>query len=520
MRPLRRTFPFLAVLALTLAACTSGGSDVERSEDATTTTTTAAPGGAGEPAAEATEVLRLGLAGPTSPDPAAISPASVSSMILADLLHDTLTVVDAAGVPGPGLATFDTNEDQTVWRFQLRDGVSFADGSPVTAEDVVVSLDRVRSQGGASLAAIQLEDITEVVALGPSTLDIKLRAPSAVLPELLSSPLYGIVDADLPPTSVDAPLNPSGPFAVEAPEPDRLVLERRRGGGAEVVELRLFPDEARAHQAFVAGELDWSPVPVDQLGDVGDGREALVPFHGSVMLGVRSSAPPLDQPAVRRAIALAVDRGALTEAVFGPTARPMRGLIPAGVAGAAGECVDPCGPDVDRARALVAEAFPDGAPPIRLLTDDTTTQTAIAGVLERQLAAVGLEVEVTSVDPDAYAQQLRGGQTQLFLYSSIGVARTPTSHLLPWSSTSPDNVAGYGNELVDAAIAAAVTEPDPATRVARWREIEAAVLGDVPVVPLSQLRTVAVVGPRVEGVTVRADGSVDLGSVTFVDEAG
>jgi peptide/nickel transport system substrate-binding protein len=523
VRPLPRVLPILVALSLVVASCSSGGGDTERADEASTTSRGATPSN-GEDAAgdgeqpEADDVLRLGLAGPMTLDPAAISPASVSSMILVDLLHDTLTEVGADGQAGPGLATFEPNEDRTLWRFVLGADATFADGSPVTAGAVVSSIDRIRSQGGASLAAIQLEDIVAVTAVDPQTVDIGLAAPSAVLPTILASPLYGIVDPDLLPTAVGAPLNPSGAHWVEVVAPDRLVLERRRGEGPSTIELRLFSDDAAAYDAMSAGELDWSPVPVDRLGDAGNafGLGGLVPFHATVLLGVNPNVEPLARAPLRQAISLAVDRSTLTEAVFGPTAEPLPGLVPTGTPGAAEACVGFCGPDVARARQLVAEAFPEGEPPpIRLLTDDSATHAALAGVLGQQLGAIGVDLDPVSVDATTYDSLLGVGQQQLFVYSTLGVGLSPATHLLAWESSSPDNLAAYGQGLVDEALRAARGEPDPMLRVARWQEIEVAILADVPVVPLAQLRTVAVVSERVRGLEVRSDGSIDVAQVAF-----
>lgn len=522
MRPLPRIFLVLAALALLGSACSSGDGDgdVERAEGAPTTSGPSTTSDGGEvPGAgsEGGDVLRLGLAGPMTLDPAAVSPASVSSMVLIDLVHDTLTRVDGEGLAQPGLATFEPNEDRTQWRFTLGEEVTFVDGAAVTADDVVASLDRVRSQGGSSLAAIALEDVTSITAIDPRTVEVAVASPSAVLPELLASPLFGIVDRDLLPTGVGAPLNPSGAYAVEAVAPDRLVLERRRGEGPDTIELRLFPDDAAAYDAMSAGELDWSPVPVDRLGDAGTafGLGGMVPFHGTVLLGINTNVEPLSRPQLRQAISLAIDRATLTDAVFGPTAQPMQGLVPEGVPGAAGECVGFCGVDVERARQLVAEAFPEGEPPpVRLLTDDSATHLSIAGVLAEQLGAAGIELATGPVDAATYEATLGPGQ-QLFLFSTLGVGLSPSTHLQAWRSSSPDNLAAYGQGVVDEGLAGASAEPDPGARLARWRETEAAVLADVPVVPLAQLRTVAVVSERIRGLQVRADGSIDVSAVAF-----
>ena len=68
---------------------------------------------------------------------------------------------------------------------------------------------------------------------------------------------------------------------------------------------------------------------VDRLGDAGTtfGLGALVPFHATVLLGVNPNVEPLTRAPLRQAISLAVDRSTLTEAVFGPTAQPLQGLV-------------------------------------------------------------------------------------------------------------------------------------------------------------------------------------------------
>lgn len=521
MRLLPRLLPSLLALALVAASCSSGDDDAQRADEPSTTAARSSTsqddgGGDADVAPAEGDVLRLGLAGPLSLDPALISPASVSSMILVDLVHDTLTEVDDDGIARPGLATFEPNAERTLWRFVLDPEATFADGTQITADDVVTSLDRIRAQGGGTLAAIQLEDVVAVTAVDARTVDIGLEAPSAVLPAVLASPLYGVLDREVLPTVVGGPLNASGAHDVELAAPGRLVLERRRGEGPATVELRLFPDDAAAYDAMSAGELDWSPVPVDRLGDAGNafGLGGLVPFHATVLLGINPNVEPLARAPLRRAISLAIDRSTLTEAVFGPTAQPLDGLVPAGTPGAPEDCVGACGPDVARARQLVDEAFPDGSPPpVRLLTDDSATHDAIAGVLREQLGAVGVELAPIAVDAMTYESLLAVGQQQLFIYSTLGVGLTPATHLLAWESSSPDNLAAYGQALVDEALRAARAEPDPAARIARWREIEAAILADVPVVPLAQLRTVAVVSERIRGLDVRADGSVDVSEV-------
>lgn len=528
-----RRGPLLAcsvALSLTLA-CTSASDPPERAADASTSTaepSTTASGSSettdGEAVAEPEDsVLRLGLAAIDSFDPAAASPASAAEILLADLLYDTLAVIDDTGVAQPGLASFSANADLTVWRFELDREATFADGTAVTADDVAFSLERVLAGGRGSLPAIRLERVAGISTSGSTTIDISLTEPSAVLPELLASPLYAITAREaIERASAGGDPTPlaSGDYVATYDGADQVLLARRSGSGPSAISVDLFPDEDAALDAFLAGDLDWTVAPADRVGEASEvaGSAGLVPFQGGLMLGVDPVVAPLDDPGLRRAIALAVDRQAIVDTVFGPTAQPARGLIPAGVSGGTGTgCRGVCGPSRSEAEQLVATALPAGQDqPLRLLVDDSASMQAVAASIERQLTAIGLDIEVVSLPVETYEGLIATGQQQLFVYGWLGVARSPSS-LLPalFDSASPDNVSGLADPAVDAALRAARVEPIASLRAAAWRDVEVAILDQVAVVPLLQFRTTGVVSPRVSGFVVRADGSVALDEVAF-----
>ncbi|WP_436795794.1 ABC transporter substrate-binding protein [Actinospongicola halichondriae] len=526
------------MLGLTLAlACSNNGVSLDRADvDPTSSSASSSPpkstSGPASTARDAVEddagdpiTLRLGLHGIESFDPVAASPASVPDLVLADLLFDTLTVIDDAGVTQPGLATYSANADLDVWRFDLDPDGAFADGSPITADDVVFSLERVLAGGGASLAAVRLDRVASVTAMDPTTVEIALTEPSAVLPELLASPLYAVTSrAAIERAAVGGAPNPtaSGSYAADFDGAHRLTLSRRSGRGPATIVVDLFPDENAAFDAFLDGDLDWTTAPPDRLGEASDlvGSSGLVPFQGGLMLAVDAGVTPLDDPGLRRAVALAIDRQTVVDEVFGPTAQPARGVIPAGVPGGGGDdCRGVCGPARDEASALVDAAFPDGqTQPIRLLVDDSPSLQDVGTELARQLERVGLDVEAVSLPVETYEDLIAAGQQQLFVFGWLGVARSPASHLPTlFDSASPDNVAGFTDPGIDTFLRSASTEPIASVRAAAWRDIELAVLDRVPVVPLVQFRTTGVLDPRVSGFVVRADGSIDLSGVTVAD---
>ena len=510
--------------ALGAGACNSGGSSNDGSPQATGggSTEPTVQAGPDEPYEAGPDVLRIGLTGVQSIDPVNASPASVTDVALADLFYDSLTTIGDDGTAVAALADFAVNASGDVWRFTLRDGVSFTDGSAITADDVVFSLERIRQRAERSLAALRLEEVKSITAVDGRTVDIATTGPSAVLPEALASPLYAITDQEtIEPylAGGDQTPNASGDFEVTVESNRRLVLERVRGKGPKGVVIDLFDTQDAALDAFLAGGLDWTVAPPDRLGEATAvaGSDGLLPFHGGLLLGVNPNAAPLDNAALRRAIALAIDREALVDAVFGPSAQPLLGLLPEGVPGAAETCTGPCGPDPHQARALVDQVFPDGKPvSLQILVDDSAAQQSAAGVLEDDLEAVGLAVTIESLDVEAYESAVAAGKQQLFLYGSLGVALTPASHLPPLlRSKSPDNVIGLKNADIDAAIGGAVAQQIPAARLAAWRGIELAALESAVTVPLAQFRTTGVSAAGVDGVVARPDGSLDLSGVTI-----
>lgn len=468
--------------------------------------------------------LRLGFGGTVALDPTTASPASAGDMVVSDLLYDTLTVLDANGRPQPGLATFSTDEDQMVWRFDIVENATFADGTPITANDVRQSLERVTERGGSSLAALRLGNVESIGTVGSATVEITLAEPSALVPEVLSSPLYGITDATTVATYAGGAIrpNPSGDFVVEAQAETELVLSRRSGTGPEKVLIDIFATDSAAFDAFVGGDVDWAPVPGDRFEEAISlgGTDGLVPFNGGLYLAIDPGRAPLDDRELRRALALSVDRVALVDQVYGPAAQPLLGVVPAGVTiGAVDECRGPCGPNRAAARPEVERVFPDGQErPLRLLVDDSTSMRAVGNVLGEQIEASGFDVEVSSEDAVTYEQVIAAGQQQMFVFGWLGVAATPAEYLLPlFHSASADNVTGYANEGVDAQIDAARTQLDPQVREQIWAEVERVVLDDAVIVPLVQFRTASVVSDRVDGLKTRVDGTLDLTGVTIAD---
>ncbi|MGQ0430921.1 MAG: ABC transporter substrate-binding protein [Microthrixaceae bacterium] len=524
----------LLVVAIVLAACRGGSTPTEP------TPTTPPPGRTVEGG-----TLRVGLIGPVPADPATASLGSPSALMVLDLLHDGLTRLDPTGAAKPALATeWSADPTQTAWTFRLDPKATFTSGRAVTAADVVASLERVAKGGDGSLAALQLESIagfrgfvsgaaahlTGLAATDATTVTISLDRPLSVLPVVLASPQLGVVDvASLDAAVADAgalgDLDLSGGWAVDSAVDRVLTLARRPGAAGHVaeVELRSYAAANAAYDALDAGKVDWALVPPARQHAVERDHHiaAGAPFHAELFFGMRVKQPALANLELRRAITAAIDPDAIVERAYPGLATALAAVVPKGVAGHAPARCIACGPDPERARAVLAKAYPDGqVPSVAIDFDASLAQEEMATLVAEDLAEVGIPTQLRPKPLAEYKAFLVSGAQELFSFGWIGGYGSADAYLAPlFGSASDDNLTGYASPSVDAALAAARAAADPAAAGAQWVAVERQVFADAVIVPIAQFRIQAVVAPRVEGFQHAVDGSVDWAAVWLSDGA-
>lgn len=472
-------------------------------------------------------ILRIGLAPSASLDP--VRATTASEVVLADLLHDTLTTVDPrTGEPRPGLAArWDAEPDLRRFSFHLRPGARFGDGRPVRASDVVFTLDRARASGSgvSNLLAPALGLVAGVAAPDPATVVVSLTEPFPDLPALLAHPALGVVPEGAPQEELATGVPGSGPFAVAERVGGVLRLRRAPGSPAllDGVEVRTGDGPAVA-AAFAAGEVDWALVPGEEAPELAarTGRAAYAPLAGVVFYGINLRSPKLADARFREAVVRAVDREAIAKEVYGGTVRPVAGPVPQGIPGAV---ADPCGErcrfDQARARALVAEAFPGGPPPIAVDTEDEPVQRKVAAAIAAGLQAVGIQAAVRTHGPTDYAALVaRGGQEVFRLGWAAGYPSVEAFLRPLFESGSDTNVTGLASPEVDAALAAARTAADPAVRRGRLAEAQRLVMAALPIVPIGQFETLAFASARVRDLRLNVLGSFDGSAVWLAPQHG
>ncbi len=460
----------------------------------------------------------------------------------------------------PALATAWEQTAPTRWRFHLRPGVLWQDGSAFTAADVLFSLRRV--QAATSMLRSASAAISGASAPDPLTVDFDTALPDPILPReittwyIMSASWAAAHDTGQPALLAEGREDfatrhamGTGPYAIAVRDPDhRTVLERnptwwdKPGELVGRVEMDVLATATTRVAALVSGEVDLATAipPQDAAYVAGTSGIRLLasPELRTIFLGMDQSRAellksdirgrnPFRDSRVREAVALAIDEDAIARKVMRGQAHPTWLLWGPGVAG-----YDPAldhrpAPDAARAKQLLTEAgYADGfgvtldCPNDRYVMDEQIC-TAIASMLAR----AGIRVDVNA-------------QPKARFFKDIGPPGFATSfYLLGWSPPSYDaanvlvnlaatrgtargaiNYGGVSDPALDALIAAIGTETDPAARAALIDRATRAIQAAFAYIPLHQQRLLWGVRAGAE-VPQSADGFLQLRLARLPDRA-
>ena len=400
----------------------------------------------------------------------------------------------------PGLAeSWEVSDDGLRYTFRLRDA-TFSDGSPLTAEDVVFSFLRLRDQEDSAYnSAFQV--IEDVRAVDSKTVEFTLEYPAA--PFLGSVEMFnaGIVPKAVVEAVGDEAFaqNPvsSGPFMLKEWRPnDRVILERNpyywREGlpYLDEVEIIEVSDENTRVSMLRAGEADViSGTPWSQVDTLIAQEGISVPLDPSSIINVlliNHQAPPLDDVRVRQALARAIDTESMVKAVTFGYGVPANSTLPNAL-----EYYDADLPAIpyapEEARALLEEAGAVGASIEVMITSGSSYNTQVAQLLQAQLAAVGLNVTIATVDTPTWWDKVTTADyaiTPSWWYNETTDPDQAVRWALCGACGNSSFYSYYDNPEVDALTEQALRERDPEARRALYSEIQRISLDEVAQVPL------------------------------------
>src|SRR3990170_2264232 len=406
--------------------------------------------------------------------------------------------------------------DPTTYVFTLRDGVTFHDGSPLTAEDVVFTLEWNMDPENESQLAAFFGSVDSVEATSDSEGTVTLSKPDAQFQYSMAHMSGFIMNkAQLESAGENfgtpdvLPIG-TGPYElVEFVPDDHITLERYEDywgeqGPAKRIVIRSIPDSQTRLLAMQNGDIDGTfDVPISEV-DQWEGLDGVTvitaPSNGVYQLILDQETPPFDDIHVRKAIAFAVDREGIVQAVLNGKGAAARAINPPGIWGgvldeasvnAFYDTLPTYAFDLDAAKAELAQSsVQDGfefSVPVPN-TDPVAINSFLA--ISETLAQVGITMNVRQVDPgewlDVYfAHEDLGAQFMAYFPDYADPANYP--YLFYYSGNAVANglnASNYKNPDVDALIEESLESSDTATRAEALQQVIAQANEDVAIVPI------------------------------------
>ena len=406
--------------------------------------------------------------------------------------------------------------DPTTYVFTLREGVTFHDGSPLTPEDVVFSIEWNMNPDNASQLAAFFGSVESIEATGDSEVTVRLTKPDAQFAYAMAHMSGFIMKKEQLEsagenfgTPDELPLG-TGPYElVEFVPDDHVTLERYEGywgeqGPAQRIVIRQIPDSQTRLLAMQNGDIDGTfDVPISEV-DQWEGLDGVTvitaPSNGVYQLILDQETPPFDDIHVRKAIAYAVDRAGIVQAVLNGKGTPALAVNPPGIWGgvldeasvnAFYETIPTYAFDLDAARAELAQSsVPDGFEfSIPVPNSDPVAINSFLAISET-LAQIGITMDVRQVDPgewlDVYfAHEDLGAQFMAYFPDYADPANYP--YLFYYSGNAVANGlngSNYRNPEVDALIEESLESTDTAARAEALKQAIALANEDVATVPI------------------------------------
>lgn len=447
--------------------------------------------------------------------------------VLANVCDQLLRVTPDMKIE-PGLAVKWAQPDPRTLVYTLRPGVTFHDGTTMTADDVVASLGRHRDPETGSPWGSAFKNVTAVEKTGPLEVTIRLSRPDVLLHELMAaSP--GTVEsaATLAKAGKDygtpkGTVNCTGPFALDKwTQGESITLKKNAGywdrsltPKSDAVKFIFIEDVAARSNAFLSGTADGGyMVPSSSLAQLrasGKGSVLFGPNNAASNLAVLDFKGPLGDLKVRRALSLALDRKNIVKAAAGgigvpakaPAARGAWALAPEKTSALYDTLPEPAY-DVEAAKKLVQEAGAAGRT-ITLATSTLAPEISIvANAVQAAGRQIGLDVQLKVVPPEAYSSIFvdSNARADLDLVVTSGYDNTPDPLEFYQYLRTGDfgNYGNWTNTEYDAVFDWANAEPDPAVRAERTAELQRIALRELPVIPVYEAPYSVFLGKRVTG---------------------
>lgn len=446
-------------------------------------------------------------------------------------IYDTLIIQGEDLNLYPGLATSWKQIDELTWEFSLRRGVTFHNGETFTANDVKFTFDRLLDPATAADGAFILGAVENVEVIDDYTVRISTASPFAPLLNHLSHSATAILNEKAVREAGDGygtrTAIGTGPFKfVSWVSGSHVILTRNddywgEPAKSQTVVFRAIPEgTVRAIELETGGvDIAYALEPIDVQRLEFDPNIVLsrVETLSASYIGFNVQKPPFDNPLVRQAINHAIDVDVLVDVIYEGQAVRAFSPISSMVFGAHTD-LEPYEYNPEKARQLLAEAgYPNGFS-TSIWTNDNPLRMQIAEVLQQDLKAIGIDVDVEIVEWGAYLENTGAGLHDMFILGWVTVTADADYGLYALFHSSQFGSAGnrtfYSNPRVDELLELGRATGDQAARLAAYREVQEILREEAPWVFLLFPEEVNGLRANVEGFVPHPAGHHMLTPVT------
>ena len=476
-------------------------------------------------AAIATKTLLIGnLAEPADLDPHLVTAYTDQNITIA--LFEGLTAIDEATARAvPAVAErWDVSADALTYTFHLRPTARWSNGEPVTAHDFVYSIQRILAPQLAAENAYMLWSIknaqpfnagreTDFGAVGVTSVDdqtlrITLERPTPYLLALAAHPTwfpvhrptiekFGRIDERSTAWTRPGNLVGNGAFSLTEWSPNARITVAKNphywdAAQNQLEQVVFFPtDNPDAEErAFRAGQLHLTfGLPVEKIAGYRERTPEqlrLDPFLQTYFLRFNVTRAPLDNPKVRRALSLAIDRAVIAQHVLRDSRMPALHLTPPNCAGYTSRATVET--DVATARRLLSEAgHPngEGLPVIEIqVRNDSGLPKVIEAIQAMWQRELGVKVAITALEQKTTLQNEQSLNYAISFSAWAGDFADPATFLELFVGGGGNNWTGWADARYDGLIGAAAGDLDPLRRMERFQQAEALLLESAPIAPI------------------------------------
>ncbi|MDX8366765.1 peptide ABC transporter substrate-binding protein [Cytobacillus sp. IB215665] len=514
-------------------------------------------------AVDNTEVVDQTLRININTEPPALHPGLASDTTSSSVLLQTfegLTRINQDGVPEEAMAEeINISEDGLTYTFTIRDGVTWSNGDPVTANDFEYAWKWVLDPGSNADYAYQLEvlknateaiagevsiDEVGVKAIDEKTLEVQLVAPTPYFLELTAFYTYMPINSKIAQENPDWALDAGGDYTSNGPfqmttweHSDKIVLEKNESYWdaetvkLETIEMYMINDPNTEITMFDNNELDWAGSPTGNLpleaipSLKADGTLNVTPKAGVYWYKFNTEEAPFNNKKIRKAFSFAIDRKAIVENITQGGQIPAMAAVPPSMfpENEKGYFQDN---DIETAKQLLEEGLAeegyasiDDLPPITLSYNTNEAHAKIAQAIQDMWSKnLGVDVELGNEEWAVYIETLHAGDYQIGRMGWIGDFNDPINFLELYKNLGGNNDTRWHSDDFASLLDQSVTETDPEKRLDLLKQAEEIFMEDMPVAPIYFYTNTFVKKDNIHDVAISGLGDIQFKWAYFTAE--